>query len=68
MYKKLRDLRLDKKYTMNDMSKKLGISKSFYSQIEYGNRTLTYKMAYKIAKIFNKKPDYIFYDDISKDK
>lgn len=64
MYRKLREFRIQKKYTMEDMAKKLGISKSFYSQIEYGNRTLTYKMAYKIAKIFKKRPDYIFYEDI----
>lgn len=63
MYKKLKELRKKKKYTMLQMANMLGISKSFYSQIEYGNRTLTYKMAYKISKIFNRKPDYIFYED-----
>ena len=66
MCEKLRQMRLEKKYTMQNMADMLGISKSFYSQIEKGNRTLTYKMAVSIAKIFNKKPDYIFYNDIKK--
>ena len=48
---------------MLQMANMLGISKSFYSQIEYGNRTLTYEMACKIGKIFKRKPDYIFYND-----
>lgn len=63
MYKKLKELRKKKKYTMLQMANMLGISKSFYSQIEYGNRTLTYEMACKIGKIFKRKPDYIFYND-----
>lgn len=66
MYEKLRKMRLEKNYTMQNIADMLGISKSFYSQIENGNRTLTYKMAVSIAKIFNKKPDYIFYCDVNK--
>lgn len=66
MHEKLRKMRLEKKYTMQNIADMLGISKSFYSQIENGNRTLTYKMAVSIAKIFNKKPDYIFYCDVNK--
>ena len=44
------------------MASMLGISQSFYSQIEHKSRTLTYKMAVKIAKVFNKKPDDLFYE------
>lgn len=63
MYKKLKELRLKNEYTSQMMADKLKISKSFYSQIETGTRKLTYKRAIQIANIFNKKPDYIFYDD-----
>ena len=45
------------------MAIKLGISKPFYWQIENGKRNLSYKMAIKIASIFNMKPDDIFYKD-----
>ena len=64
MYKKLKQLRIENKYTTKTMSEKLGISKPFYSQIENQRRRLTYEMAIKIAKVFGLKPDDIFYDDM----
>lgn len=45
------------------MAKRLNISKVFYHQLETGQRRLSYEMAFKIASIFNLKPDDIFYDD-----
>lgn len=63
---KLKQLRHDKGYTTKDMAEKLGISKPFYCQLENRKRTLTYSMAIKIASIFNKRPDAIFYDDFNK--
>lgn len=63
MYKKLREMRIKHKYTTQTMADKIGISKSFYSQIETGSRRLTYGMAIRIANIFKRKPDSIFYDD-----
>lgn len=45
------------------MSEVLGISKAFYSQIENGNRRLSYDMAVKIANIFKTKPDKLFYEE-----
>lgn len=63
MYKKLRETRLKHRYTTQTMANKIGISKSFYSQIETGSRRLTYGMAIKIARVFKRKPDSIFYDD-----
>ncbi|MBQ9181197.1 MAG: helix-turn-helix transcriptional regulator [Bacilli bacterium] len=65
MYKKLKELRIKKGYTTEDMAKKIGISKPFYSQIENQKRRLSYDNAVKIAAIFNKKPDYIFYEDFN---
>ena len=41
----------------------LKISKTFYWQIETGNRRLSYGMAVKIADIFQMKPDDIFLEE-----
>ncbi|MDD2469588.1 MAG: helix-turn-helix transcriptional regulator [Bacilli bacterium] len=61
---KLQSFRLKENYTHQDMANCLNISKSFYWQLENKKRTLTYKMAIKIADIFNKKPDELFYDEL----
>lgn len=63
MYSKLRNMRKEKNYTVRVMSDILNISKPFYSQLETGSRRLSYEMAIKISKIFDCKPDDIFYDD-----
>ena len=60
---KLKQLRHKNGYTTKDMAEKLGISKPFYCQLENNKRTLSYTMAIKIAQIFKKKPDAIFYED-----
>ena len=59
---KLKQTRKDKGFTTTYMAEKLGISKPFYSQLENDKRTLSYKMAVKIAAILNTKPDKLFYD------
>ena len=61
-YTKLTKLRKEKKYSYEDMAKKLEISKCFYWQIEHKKRRLYYDMAKQIAKIFKVKPDDIFYE------
>ena len=53
MYKILKRCRTDHKYTCKEMAKMLKISPSYYSQIENGKRKLDYKMAVKIASIFD---------------
>ena len=63
MYLKLKELRKSKRYTTQDMGDKLGISKPFYCQLENQTRRLSYDMAIKIAAVFKKKPDQLFYDD-----
>ncbi len=60
---KLKQTRQEKGYTTKYMAEKLGISKPFYSQIENNKRSLSYKMAVKIADILKTKPDRLFYDD-----
>ena len=58
-------LRLEYGYSYQKMSELTGISKTFYWQIEHKERRLSYELAKKIAKVFNKKPDEIFYNEIT---
>lgn len=60
---KLKKIRMKHNFTHQNMGHKLGISKAFYWQLENKKRTLSYKMAIKIALIFNCKPDDLFYQD-----
>ena len=53
-------------YSVKKMADLLNISKTFYWQIEKGQRNLSYNMALKIAILLNKKPDDIFYYDFIK--
>ena len=56
----LKKIRKEKGYTIYDMAEKLNITPSYYSQLENKKRRLFYDMAFKIASIFNMKPDSIF--------
>ena len=59
---KLKKMRKKYGYSIKDMANKLNISVSYYSLIENKKRNLYYDLAIKIAKIFNLKPDDIFYN------
>ena len=59
---KLKLLRKQYKYTVYDMASMLDITPSYYSQIENQKRKLYYNMAIKIANIFHKTPDQVFYE------
>ena len=63
MHLKLKKIRKENKISIDEISKMLNISKPFYSQIENNKRKLSYEMAVNISKIFNKKPDDLFYED-----
>ena len=63
MHNKLKEIRLKNHYAQRYMAEKLKISKPFYSFLENDKRILTYDMAIKIAKIFNTKPDRLFYEE-----
>ncbi len=63
MYRYLKEIRYQNKYTTKQMAEILNISKPFYCQLENGLRKLSYDMAVKISKIFGLKPDDIFYKD-----
>ena len=58
---KLKKIRKEYGYSTKDMAFKLNISISYYSLIENKKRNLYYDLAIKIAKIFNLKPDDLFY-------
>ncbi len=62
-FDKLCNVRITNNLTHKEMADKLKISKSYYCQIENGKRNLSYKMAIEISKIFNLKPDDLFYQD-----
>ena len=59
---KLQSLRKEKNMSYEEVANKLGICKAYYWQIENGNRRLYYDLALKIAKVFELKPDELFYD------
>jgi putative transcriptional regulator len=59
----LKNKRKEAGITIYDMSRSLGITASFYSQIENGKRRLFYDTAIKISEIFNLYPDDLFYDE-----
>ncbi len=63
MYSKLKEIRIKNNMTLVDVANRVGISKAFYCQLENGKRRLLYETAVKIAKVFNVKPDYLFYND-----
>lgn len=56
----LRTARDNSNLKQAEIARKLGISKQYYSQLERGERRLTYDMALAIAKIFKTTPDKIF--------
>lgn len=64
-YKVLVKLREENNYSYQDMANFLNISKCYYWQIEHKKRRVYYDLAKKIAKIFQKKPDDIFYNEIN---
>ncbi len=60
-YEKLYKERIKKKLSYKKMADKLGISSSYYWQIENKKRRLLYTQAVKIASIFKLKPDDLFF-------
>lgn len=60
---KLKHLRKEKKITTKEIATMLGVSQGYYCMLENNQRRLYYDTAKKIAKIFDLKPDDIFYLD-----
>lgn len=63
MYQKLKKLRRELGYTMEDMSILIGISKTYYCQIEHKTRRLNYVLAHRIASVLNTTPDVLFLEE-----
>lgn len=61
--KKLKELRIQNNLTVKEIAKLVGISATYYWQIENKDRRLYYELAVKIAKIFKLKPDDIFLEE-----
>lgn len=51
---------------MREIASKMGVSVSYYWQLEKGKKRLFYDRAIQIATIFNMKPDDLFYTDYKK--
>ncbi len=62
--KNLEKLRIEKGYSIRDIAKIINISSSYYCQLENGDRRLYYDLAIKIAKVFDLKPDDIFFNEL----
>ena len=67
MYLQLKELRKENNLSIYDMANKLNISAVQYYFIENQKRILYYDMAIKISRIFNMRPDQIFYTEKSND-
>lgn len=63
---KFREIRKKRGLNLNDIAKELNVSKAYVSMMETGKRSLDYVRAIQMAKIFNVKPDELFYDDITR--
>lgn len=63
--KRLKEMRTSKNFTFAEMANMLGITKSYYWKIENAKCLLSYKMAFNIAKIFDLKPDEVFYEEFN---
>ena len=59
----LKTIRKEKKIKMREIASKMGVSVSYYWQLEKGKKRLFYDRAIQIATIFNMKPDDLFYTD-----
>lgn len=60
---KLKKIRKEKGISCIQMAELVGLSNSYYWQIENNKRNLSYIMAIKISKILGLKPDDIFYEE-----
>ena len=64
--KTLKDYRIKSNLSYKDMADLLGISKTFYWQIENNKRRLSYERDIEISKMIKTTPDNLFYEDTKK--
>lgn len=63
---KLKELRIKDRFSYKAIADMLHISKTYYWQLEHGQRRLSYDMAVKIAAIFHMRPDELFLEETLK--
>ena len=59
MYKRIKELRIEKGETQTKISTILGIEQSYYSELELGKHEISIKDLIRIAEYFNVSTDYI---------
>ncbi len=65
---KIRELRLKKNYTLQDVATKTGLSKPFLSQIENDHVVPPVATLLKVARAFNVSLAHFFQDEVGSDK
>ena len=56
---RIRELRKEHRYTLDDIAQRLGIARSTYAGYETGHRKPAIETLFEIAKIYNVSTDYI---------
>ena len=64
--KELKLLRKLNNLTLEDVGKKLGVSKATVQRYESGEINLSYETIYQLAEIYNVNPGYLFPDNSDK--
>lgn len=59
MYKRIRDLRIDRDLTQQQIAQLLNISQATYSRYENGNLDVPSSVLIKLANFYNVSVDYI---------
>lgn len=60
---KIKDLRIEKRFTLKDLAEKTGLSASFLSQVERSKSSITLQSLSKISDAFNISRSYFFSDE-----
>lgn len=68
MRAKLRALRQERNLTIEETAKLLHCSRSHYSQVEYGDKNPSLKLALRIKQLFDYKDDDIFLSSYAPEK
>ena len=59
----LKKFRLENGYSQNEMAERLGVSKSFYEKVEYGDRGMSRDFLQKFKRAFPHYDMNIFFGD-----
>lgn len=60
MRQKLKEIRKSKLLTQEELAKKVGIERSYYTNIERGNKNPSFLVALRIKEVLDYKDDEIF--------